>query len=166
MRWFVVTLVFAASAVGVAVAQDFAGRQWEELPSARTFVRARPERSRNEGVAGYSLLCCAVRSDRRLDCEVAVAWPSGYGFDRAAQTVARDFRLSESSYAAMSPDTRIRQSIVWQVSERTPELQAALDQIHEATKTTCTPAGTEASPADDIVVTTERIGGQHLSPGR
>lgn len=145
---------------GAAFAQN-AGMapRWEASPTARDFAQAYPRTARDEGLSGYSLLCCTVRPNRTLDCAVAVDWPSGQGFDRAAQRVAREFRLSETGYAQLAPDTQIRRGIVWEAGVRTPELQAALDQIHEATKSTCTPPGVEAAPgADDIVTTMQRIG--------
>ncbi len=157
-----VSALIAACIASAAIAQEQAPTpfQWEERPTARSFSRARPQRSYSEGVSGYSLMCCSVRPDRRLSCEVAVDWPSGYGFDRAAQRVMGDFRLTEESYAALADqDVRIRRGIVWLVGGATPEFEAALGQIHEATKATCMPSGVEASPgADDIVATVQRVG--------
>jgi len=159
----IAALAFATICVaGAALAENAVAPvvEWQSQPGAREFAHAYPDRARNERIAGYSLLCCTVLPNRRLSCEVAVAWPSGYGFDRAGRDVVQQFRMTEASYAAWpGGEARIRRGVAWRTGASTPELEAALAQIHEATKTTCVPPGTEAAPgADDIVVTMVPIG--------
>jgi hypothetical protein len=157
MRLVIVASVIAACIAGAAIAQETTAPaiQWDERPSPSDFANAYPSRARDASVAGYSLLCCSVRANRRLDCEVAVAWPSDYGFDRAGEDVAEQFRMSRESFAAWpGGDARIRRGIVWRRGAATPELQAALAQIHDATKATCTPPGVEAAPGADDIITT------------
>lgn len=161
MRLGLMAVAVGVCIAGAAIAQEQIATRinWDERPSARDFFRAYPDRARESGVAGYSLLCCAVTADRRLACDVAVDWPSDQGFAAAAQRVARKFRMSEESFAAYrGSGRRVRHGIVWQGRGAIPELSAALAQIHEATRSTCMPPGAEAEPGvDDIVVTTRPI---------
>lgn len=160
MRVAVAAAIIASCIAGAAIAQNAAPAvQWEEQPDARDFAHAYPERARDQNVAGYSLLCCSVLPNRRLSCEVAAAWPSDYGFDRAGRDVIQQYRMTPDAFAAWpGGDARIRRGVVWRTGASTPELEAALAQIHEATKNTCTPPGVEAAPgADDIVTSMIRM---------
>lgn len=159
MRLVLVTAVVALCLAGAALAQSAPAVQWDEEPTARDFAHAYPDRARDQNVAGYSLLCCTVLPNRRLSCEVAVAWPGGYGFDRAGQDVIQQYRMTQEAFATWpGGDARIRRGVAWRTGASTPGLEAALAQIHEATKSTCTPPGVEAAPgADDIVTTMMRV---------
>jgi hypothetical protein len=160
----VLLLAVAVCVAGAAAAQvqRSPAIQWDEHPGPRDFASAYPHRARDAGVAGYSLLCCSVLPNRRLDCEVAAAWPNDYGFDRAGEDVVEQFRMSRESFSAWpGGGARIRRGVVWRRGASTPELDAALAQIHESTKTTCTPPGVEAAPgADDIITTMVQISGR------
>lgn len=154
MRFIAAAVLIASCFVGAAIAQGVStpAIRWQEQPSARDFAHAYSDCARNERVAGYSLLCCTVLPNRRLSCEVAVAWPSDYGFDRAGRDV---IRMTEEAFAAWpGGDARIRRGVVWRTGASTRELDAALSQIHELTKSTCTPAGVEAAPGVDDITTT------------
>jgi hypothetical protein len=156
MRIIVATAIVASCLAGASLAQNTTPViQWADQPDARDFAHAYPDRAREERVAGYSLLCCSVLPNRRLSCEVAVAWPSNYGFDRAGRDVIQQYRLTEEAFASWpGGDARIRRGVVWRAGASTPELEAALSQIHDATKSTCMPAGAEAAPGVDDIVTT------------
>ncbi|MGQ0533089.1 MAG: energy transducer TonB [Caulobacteraceae bacterium] len=69
---------------------------WEQRPTAETFARHYPEAAISGGVEGSVLLVCAIRTDRRLSCEVAEELPPGRGFGLAARLIARDFLLRET----------------------------------------------------------------------
>lgn len=156
MRFTAAAVLIASCIAGVALAQNATPAvRWQEQPDARDFAHAYPDRARNERVAGYSLLCCTVLPNRRLSCEVAVAWPNNYGFDRAGRDVIQQYRMTEEAFAAWpGGDARVRRGVVWRAGASTPELEAALSQIHEATKSTCTPPGVEAAPGVDDITTT------------
>jgi hypothetical protein len=109
---------------------------WDARPDAMAFARAYPERAVQGNVEGAAVMCCTVNEDRRLNCRVPLEWPAGYGFGAATLSIARDFRLSENTYAQIrnDPDHMIRRTIRWQISG-SPDTPPA--SFTDAARTAC-----------------------------
>lgn len=140
MRRIAVALCVAACIATAALAQDASPPAmrytWDQMPDARAFARAYPDRAVQESVQGAAVLCCTVNEDRRLDCTAPLEWPAGYGFGNATLIIARDFRLSEESYAEVrnDPNHIVRRTIRWEIagaSGQPPE------SFREAARTIC-----------------------------
>lgn len=150
MRIALIAVLLVACIGGAAVAQR-PDVEWEHNgPNGRVY----PSRALREGIPGYTLMCCRVLPNRRLDCDVAGVWPADQGFEAAARRLMRPQRVSARSYEALPSDARIRVGVVWRVEPTAPDSELDLAPIHEATKNICMPPGEEAAPGvDDLVVT-------------
>jgi hypothetical protein len=160
MRGVAVVLLIAICVSGAALADvvpqpNTPDIQWEDRPQARTFARHYPEGAANQGVSGAAVLCCSVNSRRFLDCEVAFEWPQGFGFGEASIAAARDFRMTEESYAQLhdAPAGSIRRTIRWMLPDRatSAEVNAAFSRISQAALQMCPAAVSEAPPAEPQV---------------
>jgi len=73
---------------------------WIEAPSYADVAAAYPPKAREQKVAGRATVSCAMTREGRLThCETLTANPRGYGFDTAAKTLAKRFRLEVRSPA-------------------------------------------------------------------
>ncbi len=66
---------------------------WFREPGARDFARFYPREALEEDQSGRVVLDCVISGGGRLDCSVANESPSGYGFGRAALSIARQTRV-------------------------------------------------------------------------
>jgi hypothetical protein len=69
--------------------------RWDDAPSYEDVQAARPAAAREANVVGTGVLSCEVMQDRRLNCGVLVESPVGYGFGRAALSLASKFQVAE-----------------------------------------------------------------------
>lgn len=92
---FRVPIVFAME--GSPLTRQWTTTLWEKKPTARSFDMHYPAGAAARGIGADTLLSCAVREDRRLDCEVVSETPAGLGFGSAAVKIARDFRMSAAA---------------------------------------------------------------------
>lgn len=139
MRWALVGLVMAASLAAAALAQETQPAltyTWEARPDGYTFARLYPQRAMDAEIQGVAVICCTVREDRSLNCSSALEWPSGYGFGEASVAAAREFRLSQSSYAEIRSDPNhiIKRTVRWVLPPNMVEPPA---EFRERTETVC-----------------------------
>lgn len=66
---------------------------WFREPGARDFARFYPREALEEDQSGRVVLDCVIGGGGRLDCSVAQESPGGYGFGRAAISIARQTRV-------------------------------------------------------------------------
>ncbi len=66
---------------------------WFREPGARDFARFYPREALEDEQSGRVVLDCVIGGGGRLDCSVAQENPSGYGFGRAALSIARQSRV-------------------------------------------------------------------------
>jgi hypothetical protein len=96
------------------------------------------------GIQGAAIICCVAREDRTLDCASVLEWPADEGFGEASLAVAREFRLSEESYAAYSetPGNWLRRIIIWRLSDRySPQFERGMELVREINQRACAPEG-------------------------
>lgn len=68
---------------------------WIEAPSYTDVSAAYPRKAREAGIGGRATVSCAMGEDGRLkDCSTGISEPRGYGFDTAAKSLARQFRIA------------------------------------------------------------------------
>lgn len=77
---------------------------WIEAPTYADVVAAYPAKAREQKVGGRATVGCSMTREGRLtQCSTLTALPRGYGFDTAAKSLAKRFRLevlSDSDAAA------------------------------------------------------------------
>lgn len=67
---------------------------WAEAPAFVDVAAAYPKKARDAHVGGHATLSCGMGRDGRLtQCNVIASEPRSYGFDTAAKTLAKQFRL-------------------------------------------------------------------------
>lgn len=69
--------------------------RWSQVPTGGVFSRYYPRNALERGIDGTVVLICAIRADRRLNCEVNQETPLGHGFGLAARQISLAFELSE-----------------------------------------------------------------------
>jgi hypothetical protein len=93
-----------------------------------------------QNLQGVATLCCAVRPDRTLACDVAYEWPAGHAFGQASLNVAQRFRVLADSYRALQAtgDLSLRRTIRWVLPDVATEQQSLLPEAYnQARAATC-----------------------------
>lgn len=76
---------------------------WAEAPSYADVAAAYPKKARAERTAGRATIACTMTREGRLsNCEAISVNPRSYGFDTAAKTLAKSFRLQVTTPADVS----------------------------------------------------------------
>lgn len=138
--------------------------KWLETPGQVSMLDAYPKQARKQHLAGFAVLDCRAGPDGRLVACSATAKPAGEGFDEAALSLVRRFRM-----APMAIDGReIAVGTPIQIPIRFAMRAARLDVINAAHPNL--PDGrvaldcrvTEAGRLDNCVVMSEAPTGQGL----
>jgi protein TonB len=76
---------------------------WERGPSQQDLRNAIPGRARNFGVSGRAVMSCALDAGGRLqECRIVEEEPAGFGFGRAALSLAAKFKLTRTTPSGTS----------------------------------------------------------------
>lgn len=136
--------VLAAALIGPAQAQETDPDQpiveWVRTPTGRQFAREYPSEAMSRGLSGFSLQCCNVRENGRLDCESVFETPAGMGFGAAAQSISRGFEMSSTDAAAWrAAGARIPVPTIFllNVDDDNPQVVELRAAIREATRGLC-----------------------------
>lgn len=174
MRGLAAAVVVAACVGGAALAQDVPppiaegavaapdGQsapvftpQWEDR--GRRLARMYPTNALERGVAGIVHLCCTARTDRRLNCRVAIEWPEDHSFGSTALRYASGLRLTEASYAELQ--TQQTQTIQfpfrWHVEPPPAELDGIVRSVRAQATDVCGPGTGE--PPDYIAISARKM---------
>ena len=94
------------------------GPTWSRQPTAEQLMRAYPERALAGGVAGSASLNCLVLPNGAVtDCNVTREAPASYGFGRAAQSLARYFRVNPRTVNGAAEGSRVSINLRFNVPE-------------------------------------------------
>ncbi len=81
---------------------------WDRQPTGEQMMRAYPSRAQTAGVSGSaSLNCLVLPTGAVTDCNVTRETPGGYGFGRAAQGLARYFRINPRTVDGAAEGSRV-----------------------------------------------------------
>jgi TonB family protein len=94
---------------------------WASLPDVETLGAAHPAFASMAGIGGSAVLNCTARPDGGLTgCRVVEALPAGMGFDRAALSVAPDFRVTPRSVDGLATAATVQFRIHFTLAEDPP----------------------------------------------
>ncbi|HRO04749.1 MAG TPA: hypothetical protein PLS69_14205 [Terricaulis sp.] len=121
--------------------------EWDRRPVGGDFARHYPADALDRAVPGLVQLCCVPLEDRTLECRSAFSWPADYPFDRAAEAIARRFRMTPESYAACraTPDAWLQIPISSRHISTGADFDAFADEVRTRSQGLCRP---DAAPAE------------------
>lgn len=128
-----------------------AAPSWSSLPDADRMAEAFPLFAALMGQEGVVVLACRVEATGGLqDCAVRHVSPTGLGFDRAALSLTREFRVTPSVAASLSgPDGQTVQFTLKFPVDESPR-----------------PAWSEAEPSVEEIALARTVVARYLPPPR
>jgi hypothetical protein len=138
-----VSFFAVAMVAGIALAQEPTAPaqppEWrfDEMPDGRAFVQRYPTTAQELNLSGVAALCCTVRRNRRLSCNVVYEFPEDRGFGNASQSLAREFRVSQASYEALQARGELtsRRVISWRLPNIPADQQVQLAEASQRART-------------------------------
>lgn len=138
LRHAAVAAIGVMAFAGMAHAQEIVDPSWASIPDGQTMGGAYPEFASRVEFAGEASLRCMAAPDGTLAlCEVVSVSPAGLGFDRAALSLAPEFRLNPQQVDGEAIKSSVRFTIrfrmppgepppPWTGAEPSPEHLAAV----------------------------------------
>lgn len=118
-----------------------------------------PPAAITERWSGLTHLCCVARPDRTTRCVVGYEDPVNAGFGDGALSFAKELRLTEASYAALSARSNheFQIAIRWQ-ADRSTDFDRRAQQVHEQAGDLCG-AGSGLAPPYVVATAPPRSAG-------